>query len=82
MATTGEEARKVKFDTGINVDAGHGSDVIRGSVDINETLKGNDGDDLITCQQGNTTVFGDAFACTNRTLPSASKTFTPLVWKL
>lgn len=44
--------------TGIKVDAGHGADTILGSVDIDETLNGNQGDDLITCQNGNSTVFG------------------------
>ncbi len=42
----------------IDVDAGHGADTVFGSLDIGgETLIGNHGDDLITCQFGNSTVF-------------------------
>ncbi len=44
--------------TGIKVDAGHGADTIFGSVDIDETLIGNHGDDVITCFDGSSTVFG------------------------
>ena len=41
---------------GIHVDAGHGGDTILGSNGIDETLLGNHGEDLITCQIGNSTV--------------------------
>ncbi len=44
---------------GIEVDAGHGADTILGSVDIDETLEGNHGDDFISCQDGDSTVLGD-----------------------
>ena len=43
---------------GIRVDAGHGGDTILGSNGIDETLLGNHGEDLITCQIGNSTVLG------------------------
>lgn len=42
----------------IDVDGGHGADTILGSLDIDETLKGNHGDDVITSQDANSTIFG------------------------
>lgn len=45
--------------TGINVDAGHGSDTILGSNGIAETLLGNHGDDLIVCLDGASSINGN-----------------------
>ena len=45
--------------TGINVDAGHGSDTILGSNGIAETLLGNHGDDLITGLNGASSINGN-----------------------
>lgn len=45
--------------TGINVDAGHGSDTILGSNGIAETLLGNHGDDVITCLNGASSINGN-----------------------